>query len=60
MADAASVVQLATKINDQSSNKVDLDEVRCLVPVNLRVDHLSTVRSFMMMLDPCIPVANLV
>ena len=25
--DAASLVQLATKINEQSSNKVDLDEV---------------------------------
>ena len=29
MDDAACVVQLAKKINEQSSNKVDLDEVKC-------------------------------
>ena len=33
MEDAASVVQLANKINEQSSNKVDLDEVCCDFPM---------------------------
>ena len=30
MEDAACVVQLANKINEQSSTKVDLDEVNCV------------------------------
>lgn len=30
MEDAACVVQLANKINEQCSNKVDLDEVSCV------------------------------
>lgn len=56
MEDAACVVQLANKINEQSSTKVDLDEVNCvfLVHVLLSIVTVHIHGKYVIMLSSCI------
>ena len=56
MEDAACVVQLANKINEQSSNKVDLDEASCIFLMHafLSVASVHIHGSISAMLSSCI------